>query len=241
MAQTYYHGTVDTIPQTLTLSTMGDGWGDPYPNWPTDVQAQYAYNPTLAKSLLAQAGYPNGFTTNCVANNTSDLDLMRIFINNLAAINITVNVTLMDNTSSSTYCISNKKATAMTFCDGMPYGNTYSPIMQLQLFMTGYSGNYSLISDPTFDAFYPAAIAATDITTIKQIVAQANLYVAEQHFAVSHLFTEPLLFRTALARRDTTVRTVPQAQVSGTILDQSVCKCKSSVLGFRNSFNKSYL
>ena len=185
IAQTYYKGTVATIPQTLTLSTMGDGWGDPYPNWPTDVQAQYAYNPTLAKSLLAQAGYPNGFTTNCVANNTSDLDLMGIFINNLAAINITVNVTRMDNTSWSTYCISNKKATAMTFCDGMPYGNTYSPIMQLQLFMTGYSGNYSLVSDPTFDAFYPAAIAATDITTIKQIVAQANLYVAEQHFAVS--------------------------------------------------------
>ena len=185
IAQTYYNGTVSAIPQTLTLSTMGVGWGDPYPNWPADLQAQYAYNPTLAKQLLAQAGYPNGFTTICIANNTSDLNLMQIIINNLAAINITVNVTLMDNATWGTYCISNKKATAMTFCDGRPYGNAYSPINQLQLFRTGYDGDYSLVSDPTFNAFYPAAIAATDVASIKQIVAQANLYVAQQHFAVS--------------------------------------------------------
>ena len=185
IAQTYYNGTVSPIPQTLTLSTMGGGWGNPYPNWPADLQAQYAYNPTLAKQLLAQAGFPNGFTTTCVANNTSDLDLMQILNSNLAAIGITVNVTLMDNASWGTYCISNKKSTAMSFCDGRPFGNAYSPIRQLQLFRTGYGGDYSLVSDPTFDAYYPAAVAATDITQIKSIVSQANLYVAQQHFGVS--------------------------------------------------------
>ena len=185
IAQTYYNGTVAAIPQTLTLSTMGGGWGNPYSNWPADLQAQYAYNPTLAKQLLAQAGFPNGFTTVCVANNTSDLDLLQIIDNNLAAINITVNVQLMDNASWGTYCISNKKSVAMSFCDGRPFGNAYSPIRQLQLFRTGYGGDYSLVSDPTFDAFYPAAVAATDITSIKSIVSQANLYVAQQHFGVS--------------------------------------------------------
>jgi len=48
-----------------------------------------------------------------------------------------------------------------------------------------YGGDYSLVSDPTFDAYYPAAVAATDITQIKSIVSQANLYVAQQHFGVS--------------------------------------------------------
>ena len=185
IAQTYYNGTVSPIPQTLTLSTMGGGWGNPYPNWSADLQAQYAYNPTLAKQLLAQAGFPNGFTTVCVANNTSDLDLMQIINSNLAAIGITVNVTLMDNASWGTYCISNKKSVAMSFCDGRPFGNAYSPIRQLQLFRTGYGGDYSLVSDPTFDAYYPAAVAATDINQIKSIVAQANLYAAQQHFGVS--------------------------------------------------------
>jgi peptide/nickel transport system substrate-binding protein len=185
IAQTYYNGTVSPIPQTLTLSTMGGGWGDPYPNWSADLQAQFAYNPTLAKSLLAQAGYPNGFSTTCLASGTSDMDLMQILLNNLAAINITVSVTVMDPNAWSTTCISNKKATALTFCDGRPFGNAYSPIRQLQLFRTGYGGDYSIVSDPVFDAFYPAAVAATDITAIKQIVANANLYVAQQHFGVS--------------------------------------------------------
>jgi len=185
IAQTYYNGTVSAIPQSLTLSTMGGGWRDPYTSWPADLQAQFAYNPTLAKQLLTQAGYPNGFTTTCVANNTSDLSLMQIMVSNFAAIGITVNVTLMDNASWGTYCISNKKSTAMSFCDGRPFGNAYSPVRQLQLFRTGYGGDYSLVSDPTFDAFYPAAIAATDVPTIKNIVAQANLYVAQQHFGVS--------------------------------------------------------
>jgi hypothetical protein len=110
---------------------------------------------------------------------------MHILLNNLAAINITVSVTVMDPNAWSTTCISNKKATALTFCDGRPFGNAYSPIRQLQLFRTGYGGDYSIVSDPVFDAFYPAAVAATDITAIKQIVANANLYVAQQHFGVS--------------------------------------------------------
>jgi peptide/nickel transport system substrate-binding protein len=199
IAQTYYNGTVSPIPQTLTSSTIGGGWGDPYPNWPADLQAQYAYNPTLAKQFLAQAGFSNGFTTTCVANDTSDLNLMQIVINNLSAIGITVNVTFMDNASWDTYCISDKKATALTFCDGEPLGNVCSPLIQLQLFHSGYSGDYSLVNDPTFDAFYPTAIAATNVATIKQIVAQANLYVAEQHFAISivcpnlYAFVQPWL------------------------------------------------
>jgi len=44
-----------------------------------------------------------------------------------------------------------------------------------------------MISDPVFDAFYPAAMAATDLATIKKILSDANLYVAQQHFATSLL------------------------------------------------------
>jgi len=35
---------------------MGGGWGKPVSQLAGDLQAQYAYNPTLAKQLLAQAG-----------------------------------------------------------------------------------------------------------------------------------------------------------------------------------------
>jgi peptide/nickel transport system substrate-binding protein len=199
ITQTYYNGSVSPIPQTLTLSTMGGGWGDPYPDWPASLQAQYAYNPTLAEQLLTQGGYPNGFTTTCVVNNSSDLELLQIVVSELASININVNLTLMDNASWGAYVISNKKATALTYSDGRPLGNAYSPIRQLELFMNGYGADYGFVNDPTFNAFYPAAMAATDVTQIQQIVANANLEVAQQHFALSivspnlYAFVQPWL------------------------------------------------
>ena len=199
ICSTYYDGSVAPIPQTLTLSTMGGGWGDPYPDWPASVQAQYAYNPTLAEQLLAQAGYPNGFTTTCVVNNSSDLELLQIVVSELAAINVNVNLTLMDNADWGSYVIGNKKATALTYCDGRPLGNAYSPIRQLELFMYGYGADYGFVNDPAFNAAYPAALAATDVSQMQQIVANANLEVAQQHFALSivspnlYAFVQPWL------------------------------------------------
>jgi len=36
------------------------GWGFPYEEWPQELKNEYAYNPVLARKLLADAGYPNG-------------------------------------------------------------------------------------------------------------------------------------------------------------------------------------
>ena len=62
------------MPQTL-VSYYITGWGWPYPQWPASTQAEYSFNPTNAKALLAAAGYPNGFKTNVVASTQGDLDL----------------------------------------------------------------------------------------------------------------------------------------------------------------------
>jgi len=37
-----------------------------------------------------------------------------------------------------------------------------------------------MINDPVFNAFYPAAQSATSVDQVKQILQQANLYVAQQ-------------------------------------------------------------
>jgi len=47
--------------------------GFPYSQWPASLQAQYAYNPTQAKQLLAAAGYPNGFNTDIVVDSAADM------------------------------------------------------------------------------------------------------------------------------------------------------------------------
>jgi len=44
--------------------------GFPYEEWPQDLKDEYSYNPTMAKEILADAGYPDGFKTNVVASIT---------------------------------------------------------------------------------------------------------------------------------------------------------------------------
>jgi len=52
--------------------------GGVYETWPQDVKEQYAYNPTEARKLLAEAGYPNGFRTNVIADTAGDMELLQM-------------------------------------------------------------------------------------------------------------------------------------------------------------------
>jgi ABC-type transport system substrate-binding protein len=93
IANSYYAGTCPPYPSSMTSMYMS-GWNYPYPQWPASVQAQYAYNPTQAKALLAAAGYPNGFTTNCVASAAGDLTLLQIVQSEFAAVGITMSISV---------------------------------------------------------------------------------------------------------------------------------------------------
>jgi hypothetical protein len=55
------------------------------------------------------------------------------------------------------------------------------------LYVTNYPANYAMNSDPVFDAFAPAGMAATSVDQVKQILKDANDRVARQHYAVSLL------------------------------------------------------
>jgi peptide/nickel transport system substrate-binding protein len=193
IASSFYGGTVPAVPQTLTSSEL-KGWGYAYQDWPQELKDQYAFNQTAAKKLLADAGFPTGFHTNIVANASSDQDLLTIIVSELSDVGIIADIRLMDNVTWGLYVITNKQYDQMSYCDGRPFGNAYSPIRQLRLFQTGFGADYGCVSDPTFDAFYPAAMAATDVTAIKKIVRDANEYVARQHFGESLLLPNTFSF-----------------------------------------------
>jgi len=66
--------------------------GDPYPQWPADVQATYAYDPTLAKQMLATAGFPSGFNTDLVLESDADQGLYQIVQSELASVGINMSI-----------------------------------------------------------------------------------------------------------------------------------------------------
>ena len=191
LAKTYYGGTVESYPSTLTARDM-TGWGFSYEEWPQDLKDEYAYNPTAAKQLLIDAGYPYGFKTNIVADTTGDMQLLQIVRSYFADIGIDMEIRPMESTEWVEFVIKGHNHNQLAYRPVSPYGHTSEPIRQLSRLHTGSSSNYLMVSDPILDAFQLKAIAAVNEDEVKQILRDANERIARQHFAISLL--QPMKF-----------------------------------------------
>jgi len=188
IAASYYDNSVPPYP--LALSSYSEtGYGFPYSEWPDALKAQYAYNPTNAKALLAAAGYPNGFNTDIVAVSTCPADLLQIIQSYFAAINVNMSITTMDPASWGNYVQVNHKNDALSIWSAGQLGFTFEFAFQLGQFTTGSPNNFGMVNDPVWNAFQTQALAATSTDAFKQVIENANEYVAEQHFAISLLQT----------------------------------------------------
>jgi peptide/nickel transport system substrate-binding protein len=191
IAGNYYGGSADPYPQTLTSSDMIE-WGFPYAKWPQDLKDEYAYNPAEAKKLLTDAGYPDGFKTNIVADAAEPLELLQIVKSYLAAIGIDMEIRTMDSAALAT-CQTNREYDQMVDgTSGGTLGMINEPLYHLQRFQTGFKVNFPMVNDPVFDAFLPKAIATRNIDELKQVLRDANERVARQHYAIS--LVQPRLF-----------------------------------------------
>ena len=191
LAKNYYGGSADPYPSSLTSRYL-TGWGLPYEEWPQTLKDEYAYNPTAAKKLLSDAGYPTGFKTNVVAVSSNDLDLLQIVKSYYLAVGIDMEIRTMDQSQWSAFVQTGKKHDQMAQRGTGCLGGAGDILRQLNRFQVGYLLNYNMVNDPTFESFYNKALAATNIDQVKQVVKDANLYVAQQHYAVSLL--QPMTF-----------------------------------------------
>jgi peptide/nickel transport system substrate-binding protein len=185
IASQYFGGGCDPSPEALTSNFMA-GWGFPYSSWPADLQAQYAYNPTGAKALLAAAGFPNGFNTDVVVDSTAPYqDLMQVLQSEFAAVNVNMSIQIMAHAQFSAFVRTGHHEDALAYLPNGSLGLGYYPIRQLQKFVTGGLSNDMMVSDPKIDGWYSAALAATTVPQVKQIVHDENQYVVQQHFLIS--------------------------------------------------------
>ena len=186
IAKSYYGGGAEPYPSTLTNRDV-KGWGFPYEEWPQDLKDEYAYNPAAAKKLLADAGYPNGFKTNVVADIDGDMDLLQIVKSYFTDIDIDMEIRPMETAAWVTFVAIDRKHDQLIYRPYGSLGHTYAPLRAITRFQTGYSANFGMVSDPVFDSFYPKALDANTEDQLKQVLRDANERVARQHYAISLL------------------------------------------------------
>ena len=187
IARDYYHCLVEPYPSTVTSRSL-KGWGFPYEEWPQDLKDEYTYNPTGAKKLLADSGYPEGFKTNVVADTAWDMDLIRIIKSYFAQVGIDMEIHPMVNNDINGF-VGINPTHELVYREYGPLGHTYSPFQAITRFNTVHFGNLKWlnVSDPIIDAFYIKALDATKEDEVKQIMRDMNERVARQHFAISLL------------------------------------------------------
>ena len=187
IAKKHYGGTVSPNPSTVWsshLSKVMKGWGFPYEQWPQDLKDEYAYNPTAAKQLLADAGYPNGFKTNIVVDINADQELFKYVIRYFAQVGIEMELRPMESNACTAF-VGALKYDQLVYRQYGPLGHCYGPFQAINRLHTG--NNFNMVSDPVIDACYPKALNAKSEDELRQACNEMNERVAHQHFAVSLL------------------------------------------------------
>ncbi|MBI4765361.1 MAG: ABC transporter substrate-binding protein [Deltaproteobacteria bacterium] len=109
----------------------------------------YTYNPEKAKKLLAEAGYPNGFTFKAPIfnNNQISLDLAAMVVAYLAKVGVKMELEPMEYASWLSTMINKKHTSALYFSNG--HGTILAGIRKN--FLTGQGWNPHMMSDPHVD------------------------------------------------------------------------------------------
>ena len=178
------------------MDIISDGLGVPigssmYPAFTKyftpELADYYAYDVDLAKALLAEAGYPNGFDMEIVApsNHQPHIDTATVVVSQMAAIGVNATIRLVEWCTwlSDIYTAREYQATVI----GVDAATMTARAM-LERFTTDASGNFVNFSDEEYDAVFAAAIAATNddeqtllYKQLERILTEraANLYIQD--------------------------------------------------------------
>jgi peptide/nickel transport system substrate-binding protein len=179
IAKTHYGGNVDGKPAGL-VNPEYTGWCTPYDEWPQELKDEYSYNPTKAKQLLAEAGYPDGFKTDCIAGTDGDLDLLQIIKAQFLDIGVDMEIKTMDPMAFMPFAMAGKQ-------DQMTYSTWQAVIFHPWVALDGRSRfpiNYTYNKDPVYNAMIVKLETTIDLAELKQQVIDADMYAIGKHWAL---------------------------------------------------------
>ena len=185
IAKSHYGGIVDGNPSGMLNPIFNSGgWGFAYKDWPQSLKDEYSYNPTEAKKLLADAGYPTGFKTNVVVPGIADMELAQIMKAELADIGVDMTINAMDITAWQPIAFT-RKFDQMSWDPAGKSASVMSPLTAINFFQTTYMLNLGGVNDSQYNDLVAQFNKAATLDQAKQIFKDADKYALEQHFALN--------------------------------------------------------
>jgi peptide/nickel transport system substrate-binding protein len=141
-----------------------------------DIETAFAYNPDKAKSLLAEAGYPNGFDFTIIGSVASQTDLQAVQ-KDLAAVGITMNVKMAASTDEAFAAVATTPLGYAPLNWDNPVGVMYGAIL------SGFT-NVQKATDEQLSAATGELAAAKDDAAAKAAATKLNTRLVESGWMI---------------------------------------------------------
>jgi peptide/nickel transport system substrate-binding protein len=180
ITKSYYKGTIDPSPCGL-VNPANSLFSFSYADWPQSLKDEYAYNPTKAKQLLKEAGFPNGFKTNCIADPSRDPDLLQIVKAYFLEIGVDMEIRVMETGARQAFVSAGKHDQMVQESDAQtsaPYPNN------LSIRGPSPASNYTYHNDTNFYAITDKCASATTVDDLVKYVKEADRYAIGKHWSI---------------------------------------------------------
>lgn len=167
IAQTLFAGAVKRMPTPTNP-----------PNRNPDVK-KYTYDPEMAKRLLTEAGYPNGFSAELQAylgGALKDREFLQAVVADLKKINVNLDLKIMERAAFNTMVKGRKNGAVYlrTTAGGFDMG------IDLLLFRPSHSGNGTKWEPKSFTDLYTKVLSTTDLKLRNEYSYQAQKLIMEE-------------------------------------------------------------